>query len=97
MPQLRIAPEQIGGHFWIVPAGKPAQMIDLDDLELSEDLGDRIEVWCDQWDAIYDPANPAGSVFPTPEEDAVWRAEGQIIAALIREELGEEWEVETRF
>jgi hypothetical protein len=97
MPHLRIAPEQIGSHFWIVSAGKADTIVDPDDLELSEDLLDRIEVWCDAYDAVCDPVTPAATVFASPQDEVVWRAEGQLIAALIREQLGDEWEVETRF
>lgn len=97
MPHLRIAPEGVGNHLWIVPEKKPAFPVDLEDLDLSEDLLDRIEAWGDAYDAIYDAANPAASTFPSPEAEILWRAEGQLIAAAMRDELGDDWEVEARF
>jgi hypothetical protein len=97
LPHLRIALEGIGEHFWLVPDNKPAIAIEPDDLELSDDLLDRIEAWSDTFDAILDPVDPKSSQFPTPEAEIVWRAEGHAIAAAIRAELGDEWEVEARF
>ncbi|MCX5517649.1 hypothetical protein OSH10_04310 [Kaistia defluvii] len=97
MPQLRISPEGIAEHFWLVPDNKPAFAIEPDDLDLSDDLLDRIEAWGDAFDAVFDPANPPATRFASPEAEIVWRAEGHAIAAAIREELGDDWDVETRF
>jgi hypothetical protein len=97
LPRLRISPEGIGTHFWIVPETKPAYPIDPDDLDLSDDLLDQIEAWCDAFDAIFDPTDPKSSRFPTAEAEVVWRAEGQMIVAAIRDELDDEWDIEARF
>jgi hypothetical protein len=97
LPQLRISPEGIAEHFWLVPDNKPAFAIEPDDLDLSDDLLDRIEAWGDAFDAVFDPANPTETRFASPEAEIVWRAEGHAIAAAIRDELGDEWDVETRF
>ncbi|MCX5496876.1 hypothetical protein OSH11_19370 [Kaistia dalseonensis] len=97
MPKLLIAPEGVGEHLWIVPENKPPFPVEIEDLDLSEELMDRIEAWGDAFDAIYDPAHPAGSSFPSAEAEIVWRAEGQLIAAAIRDELDDDWEIETKF
>jgi hypothetical protein len=97
LPRLRISPEGISQHFWLVADNKPATPIEPDDLDLSDDLLDRIEVWSDAFDAIFDPANPTASRFPGAEAEALWRAEGQLIAAAIRDELDDDWDIETRF
>lgn len=94
MPTLRISPELLGDHLWIVTEKKPAEPIDLDDLGLSDDLADRVEAWGDAFDAIYDADNPSQSAFPDREAELRWRAEGDAIAAAIREELGPDWRVE---
>jgi hypothetical protein len=97
LPRLRISPEGIGTHFWLVPEGKPAVPIEPDDLDLSDDLLDRIEAWSDAFDAIFDPADPKSSRFASAEAEVVWRAEGQMIVAEIRDELDDDWDIETRF
>ncbi|MBN9058909.1 MULTISPECIES: hypothetical protein [Kaistia] len=97
MQHLRISPEGISSLFWIVPEDKPAYAIEPDDLDLSEELLDRIEVWNDVFDALFDSDDPKASQFPTPQAEAAWRAEGRALADAIREELGDEWEVEARF
>ncbi|MBZ9939086.1 hypothetical protein LB518_22500 [Mesorhizobium sp. BR1-1-16] len=97
MPHLRIAPEGIGLHLWLVPERKPAQPIEIDDLDISDDLADRIEAWGDAFDAVIDDSLPPATGFPSPEAEIVWRAEGQLIAAALKDELGADWEIETRF
>lgn len=96
LPHLRISPEGIGSLFWLVPENKPAFAIEPDDLDLSEDLLDRIEVWNDVFDALFDSDDPKASQFPTPQAEAAWRAEGRVLAIAIRDELGEDWEVEAQ-
>ncbi len=97
MPRLRIAPQGIGLHLWLVPERKAPQPIEIDDLDISDDLADRIEAWGDAFDAAFDDANPSATVFPSPEAEVLWRAEGQLIAAALKDELGEDFEIETRF
>lgn len=97
LPRLRISPEGIGQHFWLVSDNKPAVAIEPDDLDLSDDLLDRIEAWSDAFDAIFDPADPKSSRFPSAEAEILWRTEGQMIVAAIRDELEDEWDIEARF
>lgn len=97
MPHLRIAPEAIGLHLWLVPEKKAARPIEIDDLDISDDLADRLEAWGDAFDAHLDDAEPPVLAFPSPEAEVLWRAEGQLIAAALQDELGEDWEIETRF
>ncbi len=97
MPRLRLAPEGVGLHLWLVPEKKAAHPIEIDDLDISDDLADRIEAWGDAFDAAFDDSGPPTATFPSPEAEVLWRAEGQLIAAALRDELGEDWEIETRF
>jgi len=97
LPHLKISPEGIAAHFWLVPEDKPAFAIEPDDLDLSDDPLDRIEAWSDAVDAVLDPVDPSATQFASPAAEAVWRAEGHAIAAAIREELGDDWQVEARF
>lgn len=84
-------------HFWLVPDNKPAHAIEPDDLDLSDDLLDRIEAWSDAFDAVFDPEDPQASRFPSAEAEVVWRAEGQLLVAAIRDELDDDWDIEARF
>lgn len=97
MPRLRVAPEGVGLHLWLVPDRKPPQPVEIDDLDLSDALMDRIEAWGDSFDAIFDEADPSASSFPSAEAEAGWRAEGNQIVMALRDELGEDWDVEARF
>jgi hypothetical protein len=97
VPRLRISPEGISEHFWLIEDNRPPAVIEPDDLDLSDDLLDRIEAWSDAFDAIFDPADPKSSRFSSAEAEVVWRAEGQMIAAAIRDELDDDWDIETRF
>lgn len=97
MPRLIIAPEAIGLHLFLAPGQKPPRPVEIDDLDISEELADRIEAWGDAFDAVFDEVEPSATTFPTPEAEVLWRAEGQLIAAALKDELGEDWEIETRF
>jgi len=97
MPRLRLAPEGIGLHLWLVPERGGARAVDIDDLDISEELADRIEAWGDAFDAVVDEVEPSATAFPTPEAEVLWLAEGQLIAAALKDELGEDFEIETRF
>ncbi len=97
MPRLRIAPEGIGLHLWLVPEKKAPQPLEIDDLDISDDLADRMEAWGDAFDAAFGDSGSPTAEFPSPEAEVLWRAEGQLIAAALRDELGEDWEIETRF
>ncbi|MCX5516579.1 hypothetical protein C3941_23405 [Kaistia algarum] len=94
MPKLRIAPRWLSEPLWIVSDRKEDEVVDIDDLDLSDDLADRIETWVDALDATYDAKDPARSAFPNPGAEQRWRSEGEAIATAIRVELGAQWEVE---
>lgn len=97
MPRLRIAPQGVGLHLWLAPDKKAPRPIEIDDLDISDDLADRIEAWGDAFDANLDDAEPPALHFPSPQDEILWRAEGRFIAAALQDELGEDWEIETRF
>ena len=97
MPRLRLAPEGVGLHLWLVPERKPPQPLEIDDLDISDDLADRIEAWGDAFDAALQETHLPTTAFASPEAEVLWRAEGQLIAAALKDELGEDFEIETRF
>jgi hypothetical protein len=59
-----------------------------EDAGLSEALGDRIEAWMDDFDALYDADSPEKSRFLTLDAYSTWREEGEAIAGLIRTAIG---------
>jgi hypothetical protein len=97
MPKLRIAPRWLSEPLWIVDDRKADEVVDIDDLDLSEDLADRIETWIDALDATYDAEDPARSAFPNSGAEQRWRQEGEAIAAALRIELGPDWQIELSF
>ncbi|MBB5751509.1 hypothetical protein [Prosthecomicrobium pneumaticum] len=97
MPHLRIAPEGLGRHLFIVPESGAPRAVDLDDLPIGEDLADRLEAWGDAFDATLDSDDTADPLWPSAEAEAYWRAEGALLAAALKVALGAEWTVESRF
>lgn len=94
MPRLRIAPRRLGEPLWVVEANGRAEAVDIDDLDLPEELADRIEGWVDAFDATYDAADPSLSGFHDRNAENAWRNEADALVAELREELGEDWVVE---
>lgn len=95
MPHLRIAPAGLAEHLWLVPEKGPARLIEIDDLDLDDGLSDRLEAWCDSYDALFDEG-PDPSDRPSAEAEAAWQAEGALLAAALKIALGPDWTVETR-
>jgi hypothetical protein len=93
---LLIAPAWLGlSGLWSLDAKGRRKAVDAEDLDLSEDLADRLEAWMDEFDAIYDEDDAARSRFPGPAEQQAWEAEGAAIARAVAAELGPDWTVST--
>jgi hypothetical protein len=93
---LLIAPAWLGmSGLWRLDARGNRKPVDAEDVGLSEDLADRLEMWMDTFDAIYDEDDETRSRFADPVEQMAWEAEGMAIASLIAEELGANWSVTT--
>jgi L-ribulose-5-phosphate 3-epimerase UlaE len=93
---LLIAPAWLGlSGLWILDAKGKRKPVDAEDIGLSEDLADRLEIWMDAFDAIYEEDNEARSRFPDAVEQMAWEAEGAAIAVAIAAELGPDWTVST--
>lgn len=96
--QLLIAPEWLGkSGLWQIDAKGKRKPVDADDIDLSDELADRLESWMDTFDAIYDEANEAASDFAGEAERSAWEAEGAALAAAIAAELGPDWQVSHDF
>ena len=96
MPTLHIAPAGLAQHLWIVPEKGAARLVGPDDLDLGDDLADRLEAWGDAYDAVVDE-DAGGAAWPSAEAEAIWRAEGALLAAALKIALGPDWTVESRF
>jgi hypothetical protein len=72
------------------PKGK-ARPTDADELGLDDALADRIEEWLDEIDASLAEGGAARDLSNTAREAIA--TEGALIAALIREALGHDWDV----
>ncbi|HEV7258007.1 MAG TPA: hypothetical protein VGN82_09505 [Bosea sp. (in: a-proteobacteria)] len=93
---LLIAPAWLGlSGLWALDAKGRRKPVDAEDIGLSEDLADRLEVWMDAFDAIYEEDNEARSRFPSEAEQLAWEAEGAVIASAVALELGPDWTVST--
>lgn len=86
---LRLLPEWLGQTgLWLRDAEDGIfDAVGAEDVGLSEALADRLEDWMDEFDSIYDEADPAASTFSSMAEFLRWRAEGEAIAGAIRAEL----------
>lgn len=96
MPTLRIAPAGLAQHFWVVPEKGAPAVVGPDDLDLDDDLADRLEAWGDAYDAVV-IEDRGGADWPSAEAEAIWRAEGALLAAALKIALGPDWTVESRF
>lgn len=86
---LLLKPQWIGtSGLWRIEPGAAPQPVDAEEIGLSEDLADRLEDWTDTFDALYDEDEPAASRFHAREAHAEFIAEGEALAALIRQETG---------
>ncbi len=93
---LLIAPAWLGhSGLWLVDAKGRRKPVDAEDVDLSEELADRLEAWMDQFDAIYDEDDETRSRFADAVQQLAWEAEGAAIAEAVRAELGASWTVET--
>jgi hypothetical protein len=72
------------------PKGR-AQPTDADELGLDDALADRIEEWLDEIDASLDESGEMRSLSVSAREAIA--NEGALIAALVRDDLGEDWDV----
>ena len=91
---LLIAPEWLGhSGLWQIDAKGKRKPVDADDIDLSDELADRLESWMDTFDAIYDEANEAASDFAGEAERSAWEAEGAALAAAIAAELSPDWQI----
>lgn len=93
MPILRIAPRWLEEPLRVVDGKGSIEVVDIDDLDLSEELADRIEAWVDVFDATFQPGQSAFSGFADEASERLWRREAASLAADIADELGEDWQV----
>lgn len=87
--QFRLMPEWLGqSGLWIRdPADGVFDAIGAEEAGFSEALADRIEDWMDEFDSVFDEADPKASTFASRADFDAWRLEGEAIAAALRAEL----------
>ncbi len=83
---------------WPLWEASPGRVDNIDPahLPISEALGRDLAAWADRFDAILNRDDPAASGFDSPEQAAVFTADGVALAARLRLELGRGWSVEHR-
>ena len=81
MPILRIAPRWLEEPLRVVDGKGSIEVVDIDDLDLSEELADRIEAWVDVFDATVQPGQSAFSGFADEASERLWRREAASLAA----------------
>ena len=86
---IRILVEDGGvGPFWNGAwKGTGKNLLDFDDVPLSEEVRRRMQAWAEAWGATYDPEYPPDSHFPTPAARLEWLAEGRTLAQQVANEL----------
>ncbi|MGL4440173.1 MAG: hypothetical protein ACRCUE_12975 [Bosea sp. (in: a-proteobacteria)] len=82
---------------WSLDARGRPQPTDADEAGLSDELSERIEEWVDALDAAFDEDTPEVRRFASETERRAFHAEGQAIAAAIRDEIGDEATLELDF
>ncbi len=82
---LRIAPEFQCWPTWDDATG---DSLDPADLPIPAALAERVRLWDQAFQAIFDDACPPDSRFPDPAAEAAWRAEGNAIFDALCEVLG---------
>lgn len=89
---LRLRPEWLGqSGLWLAdPVDGSFDAIGAEDIGLSEEIADRLEDWMDEFDSIFDDADPPASAFASAADFQAWQREGDAIAGAIRRELGPE-------
>lgn len=65
-----------------------------DQLPISGELRDRLLVWSDEFNDIFDPNDPGSARFPSKAAARKFVAEGEQLAEMLRNELGEGWIIE---
>lgn len=88
--QLKLMPEWLGqSGLWRFDSSDGGYWpVDAEEIGLSDGLADRLEDWTDEFDSIFDEEDPLRSHFPSRGAHAAFVAEGEALAALIRQELG---------
>lgn len=82
-PIWNITPEEYGN-------------IDPKILPISIKLQERLLEWARTYDAIFNGNDPANSAFHSASAEVEFKNEGHLLAQALKNELGDDYEVETR-
>ena len=62
-----------------------------DDLPISSGLRDALTGWAQRYDDTLDRDDPRQSGFSTPEAEAAFKAEGEVLLGRLKSELGQQY------
>lgn len=65
--------------------------VDPADLPISPGLRDALEAWAQRYDDTLDRDDPRRSGFHTPEAEAAFKAEGEVLLGRLKAELGQDY------
>ncbi|MEU7526589.1 hypothetical protein AB0A74_12725 [Saccharothrix sp. NPDC042600] len=90
---VRLAPEWGTDPLWVVEDGNPVPVSCsterlASDFGVPSDLAADIDAWDGQFQAVYDPDDPAGSGFPDEVTTAAWHARGWRLAGRLAAAVG---------
>ena len=89
---LKIMPDYYCHPIWEASPGVVGN-VNPKNLPISEDLQEKFFEWAKKFDSILDIENPRASGFKTSDEKNEFLATGNNLADMLRQELGESYEV----
>jgi hypothetical protein len=91
--KVRLAPEWVTDPLWVyrdggpIPLNQSAESLAAD-FGLPANLVSAIDAWDAEFQAAYDPDDPAGSGFPDQATSVRWQVQGERLAERLAEMLG---------
>lgn len=96
MKKLKLRPEVQCYPLWVSRDGVDENIAPTQ-LRLSSDLVTELDIWSNQWDAIYDLAgDPRTPAFPTRLAERQFWIQADVLANRLQSELGPEWIIEAQ-
>lgn len=88
--QIKIMPDYKSSGIWCLKCGS---MIEVESIGLSKEIANRLKKWIEEFDSFLDWNNPGNSPSYPKEKFDAHDKEGQILTNLVKNELGDKYEV----
>lgn len=97
---IKLAPEWVTDYLWVHRKTDPAPLVlrafglrEEFDFPLSDSLCNDLDEWDREFQAIYVPADPRESAFPSEEAERQWEARGRELAGRLAAAVGPDFTV----